>query len=349
MSKERKYHNAGFTLIELLVVISIIALLVSILMPSLGKARESARKIFCMSNLRQAGISMATFAAENNDLLAGPNTTGRKLGQYAAGTPEYESFVNSSPKSPTQNVDWMSPILGKDLGLPANFNERLERLSNQDFCCPSSRVNYDYEYTGSNNYDAMIGSVPVNQIRQFSYSAAIAFHLYSYRSKDVNAGWVTDKYSSANPGETVPANYAPKASKVGRPAEKIYIMEGSRYVEAGANGKYEVSLNRAAYQNDGGNCMVYGPATPRGNGDPFKWTGAKSNPKIVAGTEKFAYRHNVNGQAAFNAVYFDGHTETLGYLESLNINLYWPKGSNIFRGSNTWDPAMQGKMNFVVN
>lgn len=59
------YKKNGFTLIELLVVISIIALLLGILLPSLNKARELARKTVCKSNLHSYGLALIMYTSDN--------------------------------------------------------------------------------------------------------------------------------------------------------------------------------------------------------------------------------------------------------------------------------------------
>ncbi|MEM6561917.1 MAG: prepilin-type N-terminal cleavage/methylation domain-containing protein [Planctomycetota bacterium] len=71
MAKNVQHHPRarGFTLVELLVVIGIIALLISILLPSLQSARESAKSVKCLSNLRQMSAAHLTYAAENNGKL----------------------------------------------------------------------------------------------------------------------------------------------------------------------------------------------------------------------------------------------------------------------------------------
>ena len=57
----------GFTLIELLVVIAIISLLLSILMPALGKIKEQAKVMVCRTNMHQFGVANISYAADNND------------------------------------------------------------------------------------------------------------------------------------------------------------------------------------------------------------------------------------------------------------------------------------------
>ncbi len=63
------FRKKAFTLIELLVVISIIALLVSILMPALGNAKKQAKAVVCQSNLSQWSKMFLTYTLDNNDIF----------------------------------------------------------------------------------------------------------------------------------------------------------------------------------------------------------------------------------------------------------------------------------------
>jgi prepilin-type N-terminal cleavage/methylation domain-containing protein/prepilin-type processing-associated H-X9-DG protein len=86
----RKVPMRGFTLVELLVVIAIIALLLSILMPSLGKARELARGIYCQANLKQSGLASNLYMIDNQDYLptygmVGTSVTSVMRGSYITG------------------------------------------------------------------------------------------------------------------------------------------------------------------------------------------------------------------------------------------------------------------------
>ena len=69
MVREKKQRQYAFTLIELLVAVAIIAVLIAVLLPTLGRARESAASAKCLSSLKSMANASAAYTAESDGLL----------------------------------------------------------------------------------------------------------------------------------------------------------------------------------------------------------------------------------------------------------------------------------------
>ncbi len=317
-----RFSSRGFTLIELLVVISVIALLMSILLSVLNRAKEAARTVRCEAHLRQVGISLIAYSSEWNDAFAGPCTSGTKLSSAIYGdsidTPnEYKNSITGST-APSQNLDWVSPMMGASLALPEDPIQRQYEIFNNELRCPSNRDYYDREYMGSDKA----------RLRYFSYAAAMGFHVVrDQQDSQSQAGLITDKRVSDR--VTIPQGYFPNINKIGRPVEKIFAMEGNRYINPDT---LEITYNKFLKQVVGGNFMVYGPSVVE-KGDPFYGMSQDSQLKLQEKQTRFAYRHNKK----MNVVFFDGHTESLEMEESVKTAFYFPRGSQILNAGKTQD------------
>src|SRR2546423_8636395 len=97
----RRVSACGFTLVELLVVIGIIAVLISVLLPTLSKAREAAKRTQCLSNLRQIGIFMNMYATGFRGVVPlGYSGTGAAGQEVAEGNNYYLSRATNSAAAP---------------------------------------------------------------------------------------------------------------------------------------------------------------------------------------------------------------------------------------------------------
>jgi prepilin-type N-terminal cleavage/methylation domain-containing protein len=169
----------GFTLIELLVVVAIIALLIAILLPSLGKARELANRSYCAANLRGIIQSMVVYSAENNDqypTVLPPTTLNGYMLAANNASPNNLSTQTSADKA----IDNYYPASGYDPGsVTANLWILVLRNSTsaKQFICKSDPVptNVSQLQSSAQYYVNFNGGTGGTSTAEFGYSYSVAY------------------------------------------------------------------------------------------------------------------------------------------------------------------------------
>jgi prepilin-type N-terminal cleavage/methylation domain-containing protein/prepilin-type processing-associated H-X9-DG protein len=343
-------YRPGFTLIELLVVVSIIALLISILLPSLKTAREQARSVVCGSLQRGLTTSFATYSSEYNEWIPGMNTSGVAMRQLEGGAGGDVNLIRDG-SLPVQPQDWITPLISGGMSLPANRAERF-KIAINNFKCPSQGPirSIVFPDTLSDSPDAADFDLPgLAPWTALSYLMPVHFQFWGRGDNVTLAPNFNGIVTPTNPG--IRATFAPdtweyrlvsyrsRLDKVGPPASKIFAADGTRFLDENGLLDHDVapfSTQFGSFATSGGwwsGSTAYGVVSGSQNwGGQSMGRGSRSDGRNLNLTYRHKNRRVARGtvrtnKGAIQAAYFDGHVELLTDKASRKVDLWYPKGA----------------------